>query len=318
MTALMLVLALVPVVVGANAGWSVTRPARAMPPALATVLLTVFALTVALVTGMLLCLTAYVSTVSMFPALHPADWNSPYLYRECPIPAGVGLGVGLLAALLMTRALVCVVRVAAGLRRTSSVAAGLPEVAGLSIMDDETVVAYAVPGRCSRIVVSTGLLRLLDGPGRAALLAHERAHLRHRHHVYVQLARLAAAANPLMRPVSRAVDAAVERWADACAAREIGDPVVVARAVGAAALAGAGDPAGPGLAMGPGPALAAGGGDVVERVRELLEPTTRRRTVGVRLGLMIMACWASGVVVVAWVHSVVELAEIAFRTGRAT
>ena len=37
---------------------------------------------------------------------------------------------------------------------------------------------------------------------RAVLLAHEAAHLIGRHHLYLQVAELAAAANPLLRPAA--------------------------------------------------------------------------------------------------------------------
>lgn len=299
----MLGLAMVPPMAGLSA-YAVSRPARALPPALATVLLTAFAATVSGITAALLLMAAYLGTVTTFPAIHPHDWSVSYLHRVCPIPPAVGLGLGLVALVMLARAGAHAARVAASARRTSALAAGLPLVEGISAVDDPSVQAWAVPGRSARIVVTTGLLRTLDGPGRRALLAHERAHLRHRHHVYVQLARLAAAANPLLRPVSRAVDGAVERWADACAVREVGSERVVARAVGAAALGSSG------------PALAASGGDVVERVRELLEPTVRRPVVGVRLGLMTLACWASGAAVLLWAHRMVELAEVSYRAAR--
>ncbi|MEU0968684.1 M48 family metalloprotease [Streptomyces sp. NPDC005917] len=55
------------------------------------------------------------------------------------------------------------------------------------------------------------MLRLLNGQERGALLAHERAHLRHRHHVFSLVLHLTAAVNPLLRPLERAGAFAVER-----------------------------------------------------------------------------------------------------------
>jgi Zn-dependent protease with chaperone function len=47
------------------------------------------------------------------------------------------------------------------------------------------------------------LLEALDEPGRAALLAHECAHLAGRHHLFTTVAHLAAAANPVLVPLAQ-------------------------------------------------------------------------------------------------------------------
>jgi hypothetical protein len=67
------------------------------------------------------------------------------------------------------------------------------------------------------------------------------AHLRHHHAAYVLLAQLAAAANPLLRPLAGHVRLAVELWADREAASEVGDGRLVARALARASLAAAGE-----------------------------------------------------------------------------
>jgi hypothetical protein len=105
------------------------------------------------------------------------------------------------------------------------------------VMAGEAPDAYALPGRPGRIVVTAGMLSALDEPGRAALLAHEQAHLAGFHYLFTTAARLAAAANPLLRPVARAVEYTVERWADERAATVVGDRRLVAQAIGRAALA---------------------------------------------------------------------------------
>ena len=71
------------------------------------------------------------------------------------------------------------------------------------------------------------------------LLAHERAHAQSHHYLFTALTYLAAAANPLLRPVAAAVTYTVERWADETAARDCGDRRLAARAIGKAALASA-------------------------------------------------------------------------------
>src|SRR5437764_56849 len=92
-------------------------------------------------------------------------------------------------------------------------------VAELAVIDAGAPSALAVPGRPGRIVVSSGMLRRLDAAQRRALLAHERAHLRHRHHLHQSATAVAAGLNPLLRPLQSAVRLSCERWADESAAR---------------------------------------------------------------------------------------------------
>ena len=63
----------------------------------------------------------------------------------------------------------------------SLLAHGDPKVPGALVVDHPAATAYCVPGLRSRIVVSAGALDLLDQAELAAVLAHERAHLRERH-----------------------------------------------------------------------------------------------------------------------------------------
>ena len=63
----------------------------------------------------------------------------------------------------------------------SLLAHGDPKVPGALVVDYPAAAAYCVPGLRSRIVISAGALDLLDQAELAAVLAHERAHLRERH-----------------------------------------------------------------------------------------------------------------------------------------
>jgi Peptidase family M48 len=63
----------------------------------------------------------------------------------------------------------------------SLLAHGDPKVPGALVVDSPAAAAYCVPGLRSRIVISAGTLALLDQAELAAVLAHERAHLRERH-----------------------------------------------------------------------------------------------------------------------------------------
>jgi Zn-dependent protease with chaperone function len=58
---------------------------------------------------------------------------------------------------------------------------GDPKVPGALVVDYPSAAAYCLPGLRSQIVVSVGTLELLGRGELAAVLAHERAHLRERH-----------------------------------------------------------------------------------------------------------------------------------------
>jgi hypothetical protein len=56
----------------------------------------------------------------------------------------------------------------------------------LRVLDGTLPLAYCVPGREPRVVLSDGVLRVLDRGQIDAVLAHEQAHLRHRHDVVME------------------------------------------------------------------------------------------------------------------------------------
>ncbi|MER5543902.1 M56 family metallopeptidase [Streptomyces sp. NPDC002589] len=212
-------------------------------------------------------------------------WSVSVLAAEDPVSrkiAAVCAGVVLVVVVSLTvaswrrgRALVD------AWRECREVAAG----GDLAVVDDPVPAAFAVLGMPGRVVVSSGMLRVLDEPERRALLAHERAHLRHRHHLFSLLLHLAAAVDPLVRPVERAGAFAVERWADEEAAATVGDRPLVARAIARAALA---------SSRARKAALAATGGPVPQRVRALLAPPVRRRNgVTAAFAALMAACCAS-------------------------
>ncbi|GIE98464.1 M56 family metallopeptidase [Paractinoplanes rishiriensis] len=188
------------------------------------------------------------------------------------LPEPVPDQIALAAAALLTWALI---RLARDLHRRHDTVRRLrnagPGTDGVVIADWSEPLAVAVPGRPGDVLLTTGMLRLLTPAERRAVIAHERAHLAHRHHTAVLLAGAAAAVNPLLRPVRETVTYLVERWADEDAARTVGDRTLVARAVARAALATA-HPT-------PTASLGMHGGVIVRRVRALQgpEPATTRR-----------------------------------------
>lgn len=141
---------------------------------------------------------------------------------------------------------------------------------------DERVDAFALPGRPGRIVLTTGMLDVLDDRQRAAVIAHERAHLAGSHHRLLWFTRLAATAHPLLRPVAHRVAYLVERAADEAAAAELGDRRDVARAIGVVALA-ASARVPSARASGLPSALGTTPGAVPRRVTALMAPQERRR-----------------------------------------
>ncbi|MFJ6194792.1 M48 family metalloprotease [Micromonospora sp. NPDC092111] len=217
-----------------------------------------------------LCLLA-LTLLDDLPPLAALD-NHPGIELPEPVPGPVAL----LAALALAWGLV---RLLGDLRRRFDTHRQLRAVAtphaGFVVADWAAPLAVAVPGRPGHLLVTTGMLRLLDDSERRAVFAHEHAHLAHRHHRIVAWTAAAAALNPLLAGVREAVEFLVERWADEDAAATVDDRTLVARAVARAALATTGS--------GSARVLGIHGGVAVHRVRALTEPAPpaqRRRLLG--------------------------------------
>ncbi|MET7460192.1 M56 family metallopeptidase [Nonomuraea sp. NPDC005501] len=188
---------------------------------------------------------------------------------------GSGLSAGGVAVLLVAgavpaRVACCgaVVLLRAGMERREHAAllallgrrdAGLDAI----VIDHEERLAYCVPGRRAQAVITTGALRTLAPEQVAAVLEHERAHLRGRHHLALAGAEALARAFPGVPLFERGrteIARLIELLADDVAARR--HP----RAQLAAALVR--------LATGRVPAatLGAGGETALTRVRRMLNP----------------------------------------------
>ncbi|MGO9183701.1 MAG: M48 family metalloprotease [Mycobacterium sp.] len=181
-----------------------------------------------------------------------------------------------LTVLIGTRLMVAVVRVATANRRRRAHHRMVVDLVGvghdaalsqpcartrdLRILDVAQPLAYCLPGVRSRVVVSEGALTTLTDDEVAAILTHERAHLRARHDLVLEAFTAVHAAFPrLVRSSSalRAVALLVELLADDAAVRAAGR-APLARALVACAAGRA-----------PSGALAAGGTSTVLRVRRL-------------------------------------------------
>lgn len=92
---------------------------------------------------------------------------------------------------------------------------------GATLVDTELAAAYCVPGRRGRVVLTTGAVTALEPDELAAVIAHERAHLRERHHLAVAAANGLAAAFrrvPLFQGAALEIARLVELRADDAAA----------------------------------------------------------------------------------------------------
>jgi beta-lactamase regulating signal transducer with metallopeptidase domain len=186
----------------------------------------------------------------------------------------LALTAGLLLLLLLCWILVAAFAAVLRARRRqrmllSLLAHGDPKVPGALVVDHPAATAYCVPGLRSRIVFSAGALDLLDQAELAAVLAHERAHLRERHDlVLLPFAALLRAFrwSAVARQAAAAVSLLVEMLADDRAlrhrpARELATALL---RVGSS-----------GWVHAPAGALAAADGEVAARVSRLLRPDPR-------------------------------------------
>ncbi|QKE82988.1 M56 family metallopeptidase [Arthrobacter sp. NEB 688] len=141
---------------------------------------------------------------------------------------------------------------------------------GLRVLQHPTATAYCIPGRSSRVVLSQGVLDTLPEDQLAAVVAHEKAHLRARHDLLLEFFTVLHESVPSPLRSHRAlteVRLLVEALADRAAVRRSGE-VATARALVAIAQSRYPDEAmGAGtsaplrmqlLALGPQPSLAAG------------------------------------------------------------
>jgi hypothetical protein len=243
--------------------------ARGLPPAAATRLLVPACLAVGASAVWALLTVGFTWVAQLGPVSRYGDWSPERLRAETPFPTIIAVGCGLLAVGSVTQASVVGTRRIRRMIAVRHACGPLGAPGSLVVLDDERPDAFATPGAGGRIVVTTGLLRALTAAERRALIAHEKAHLAHRHAWWLLATEVAAAANPLLRPTAAAIGHAVERWADEDAAREVTDRRLVARTLARTALLT--------RASAPASSLAAAGGDVPCRVRALLAPPVRPR-----------------------------------------
>ena len=143
------------------------------------------------------------------------------------------------------------------------------DVPDARLLDHPAPVAFCIPGAHPLLVLSSGMVAELDGEQLAAVVAHERAHLKEHHHLLLLPFVAWEAALPVLPAAGRAhaaVRELVEMRADDVALCSVSGPAprrTLARAIVAAAEGGGGVPNG---------ALALTGSGLRDRVVRLLEP----------------------------------------------
>lgn len=230
------------------------------------------ALSVSVVGSALLAgVTVAVAAIRDGPDTRPCDAPARWSCAPVAAPAGTALAlVAVVATLVLavravgyvTAAHLTAVRERRRQADALTVLGRADDRLGLTVVDHAVPAAYCLPGRDGHIVVTTAALAALDGDQLAAVIAHERAHLRQRHHLIRTAADGLAAAFPHVPAFATARDQIsqlTELAADDAAASHAGR-LTIARALLALAEAG---PA-------PAPALTAGGTTSAARARRLI------------------------------------------------
>jgi Zn-dependent protease with chaperone function len=139
------------------------------------------------------------------------------------------------------------------------------------LLEHPAPVAFCIPGARPLLVLSSGMVAELDNAQLAAVVAHERAHLREHHHLYLLPFVAWEAALPVLPAAARAhvaVRTLVEMRADDVALASLPGPAP-RRTLAQAIVVAAGGAGGAGVPSG---ALAVTGSAVGARVVRLIEP----------------------------------------------
>lgn len=157
-----------------------------------------------------------------------------------PLPSGVSL----LNAFLLSAAVLLTAHLVLNLALTSVrsrrqrhqhmellrlLSSPLPDVPSTRVIDHPAPAAYCLPGARSVTVLSEGMIALLSPEELDAVIAHERTHLRQKHHLLLDAFRSWKRALPWFPIATRAQDAVallLEMLADDTARRSSGDPVL--------------------------------------------------------------------------------------------
>ena len=245
---------------------------RFLEPSVGVVILTAFVMLATLATVMLLVQVGGAG-ISEVPFVADAiGWCRALSWGDHGAPPILG------AAAVITFGFISI-RVGQYVRKVIQNRRDFGAVDGIEILASDQPIAFAVPGRRGGVVLSDSLLSLLRRDEQRVVVAHENAHLRHRHHLYIHLVGACAAGLPFLKPFSNRVKYLTERWADEVAAERIGSREFVADTIARVALL----PSSHVRSA----ALSIGGGNVVHRFEALVSPLPAPTT-----GLTVFACSA--------------------------
>ena len=220
-------------VVGSSAGYAV----RAFRPAQAVVLLASASFALSLACGVALTAIAVAVLATLTSVAAEGRWSATAIRAQVTLPGWLGAAAAVAVSILLLRAVWRTVRICTALVRADRLSRTLRTGRSpVVIVDDDSADAYTVAGLRGCVVISQSLLRHLSADERRVVLAHELSHLTRRHHLYLHLADIAAAANPLLARVPRAIRSGVERWADEDACVGIGNRQSTGRALARVAL----------------------------------------------------------------------------------
>jgi len=243
--------------------------ARALAPAVAVRLLVPTSVLVAAATVFVLAVVAFLGAAQVAEVAEVGHWSATTLRTLSPVSATAATVAGLLLLPAAGWAIRYLTRTVRAIRATHRACHGLPTADPILVLDSDRAEAFTTPGFTGRIVVTTAMLAALDPRQQQALLAHERSHLRHRHPWWTIAADLAAAVNPLLRPTATMIRHLCERWADEDPATLTSRRMVATTIIHAALLVNRQHSTAH---------LAATGGQIPARVRALLDPAPRTRT----------------------------------------
>lgn len=220
------------------------------------------------------------------------------------VVAGVGLAA---SGALLVRLVVVLARQALRTRRQARrqvdlallVGRRLPGLGALVVEDDHAA-AFCVGGSRPTVVLTSTALQALDPDELRAVLAHERAHIAHRHHRLLTIASVLSTALPMVPLLQEApaeLGRLVEMHADDVATEQH-DPTLLAQALVVLATA-----------PSPAPVLAAGATDALARMQRLLAPVAPLEPGRRRVGAVTVVALVALPVVLALAPAFVALAQ---------
>lgn len=220
----------------ASAGWTTQAPRLAI---LAWQALTFSAVAAFVLAGVTLLIPVTTLAGDLGVVFHACAASISSAYGSAEFLPGALVGT-VLAGLVPLWVLSCVAwELVSGWRRRRELHRSIDMVAepnlelGVLVMDAPAPAAFCVPGRTSRIVVTTGTLAALSDDELQGVLAHEAAHLRARHNLAVTMSQALVRAFPrlrLFRTASMQTRQLIELLADDAAAAHV-DRVSVASAI---------------------------------------------------------------------------------------